>query len=295
MKSVFETYQSLWPVENHGALRPLLEKVPVIHYPDDRALFKNVLPNYVVVVVKKAALSEIVGIAEQGFEHIVQADREDFPQELLASALMTVRPEKFMKSPLPFFFTGFRSAAAEDSPEQNFVVNFNQSGEKRMALNWLENFLNKFPRASSVKDLCMQSADELFTNAIYNAPIRPSGARPFKDVPRDQEVVLPGDKKGSLFACYSDKRVILGVTDPFGSLEKNSLMLHLRTVLKEGGVPTRQGIGGAGLGFKYLIENSANFYVIASRGVSTLVACGFSLKGLKSNMTMSKHFHMSFR
>lgn len=295
MKSVFESYHPLWPVESHAALKPLLEKVPVLHWPDDRAIFKSALPNYVVMVVRGAKLADVVGLAELGFEHIVQEDREDFPQELLASALMTVRPEKFVKNPLPFFFTGFRSAAAEGSTEQNLIVSFNESNEKRGTLSWLENFLDKFPRTGSIRDLCMQSADELFTNAIYNAPIRPSGVRPYKELTRDQEVKLPMDKSAQLFACYSDKRVIIGVTDTFGSLVKESFMEHLRVVLKEGGVTARQGGGGAGLGFKYLIENSANFYVISNKGVSTLVACGFSLKGLKSNLTMNKHFHMSFR
>lgn len=295
MKSVFESYHPLWPVESHAALRPLLEKVPVLHYPDDQAIFKNALPSFVVIVVREAKLADIVGLAEQGFEHIVQEDREDFPQELLASALMAVRPEKFVKNPLPFFFTGFRSAAAEGSPESNLVVKFNSSTEKRMVMQWLENFLDKFPRTSSIKDLCLQSADELFTNAIYNAPIRPSGVRPFKDFGREQDVALPDGRSAQLFACYSDKRVILGVTDPFGSLVKFSLMEHLKAVLKEGSVAAKQGAGGAGLGFKYLIENSANFYLLSNKGVSTLVACGFSLKGLKSNLTMNKHFHMSFR
>lgn len=293
MKSVFESYHPLWPVESHSALKPLLEKVPVLRFPEDSVIFSKALPNYVVMVVRGAALADIVGLAEQGFEHIVQEDREDFPQELLASALMTVRPEKFVKNPLPFFFTGFRSAAAEGSPEQNLVVKFNSSTEKRTVMHWLENFLDRFPRTSSIKDLCLQSADELFTNAVYNAPIRPSGVRPYKDLPRDQEVTL--EKYAQLFACYSDKRVILGVTDTFGSLVKFSLMEHLRSVLKEGTVAAKQGSGGAGLGFKYLIENSANFYVLSNKGISTLVACGFSLKGLKSNLTMNKHFHMSFR
>lgn len=175
------------------------------------------------------------------------------------------------------------------------VVKFNRSGEKRMVLDWLANFLQGFPRTSAIKDLCMQSADELITNAIYNAPMRSSGNRPFKDLPRDQEVTLPEDKKATLFACYSDKRVILGCTDSYGSLSKEHLMTHLKGVLKEGTIAARGGPGGAGLGFKYLIENSANFYILCSKNASTLVACGFSLKGLKSNLAMNKHFHMSFR
>lgn len=295
MRSVFETYHSLWPKESHAALEPLLGQVPVLHYPEDKAIFKNALPNFVVMIVKGAKLAEIIALAEQGFEHIVQADREDFPQELLASALMAIRPEKFSKSPLPFFFTGFRSAKAEESPEQNMTMKFNRSTEKRMVLNWLDNFLNGFPKTSSIKDLCMQSADELITNAIYNAPVRPSGSRPFKDLPRDEEVILPDDKKATMFACYSDKRVIVGCTDVYGSLSKEYLMTHLASVLREGGTQARMGAGGAGLGFKYLIENSANFYILSTKNVSTLVACGFSLKGLKSNLTMNKHFHMSFR
>lgn len=295
MNSVFDEYKNLWPSERHAALEPLLKRIPVLHFPEDREKLKSVLPEHVVLVVNEATLAEIVEILQAGFEHVVQKSREDFPQELLASSLMVVRPDAFRKDPLPFFFTGFKTPTAEGNDERHLVVQFNRSDEKSVLLDWLDVFLNEVPQIASIKDLCLQSADELITNALFNAPIRPSGTRPYRELPRESEVVLPEDKKATLFACYSERRVIIGCSDLYGSLYKDVLISHLRGIFSNQKSSARSGTGGAGLGFKYLIENAANTYVISTKGASTLVACGFSLKGLKSNLTAAKHFHLSFR
>lgn len=295
MKSVFEIYKDLWPADRHVALEPLLGKIPVLHYPEDQSKMKSVLPEHVVLVVNQATLAEVVEILQAGFEHVVQKSREDFPQELLASSLMVVRPEAFRKDPLPFFFTGFKTPAGDGAGERNLVVKFHRSDEKPVLLDWLDAFLNEVPQIASIKDLCIQSADEMITNAIFNAPVKPSGTRPYRELPRESEVILPEDKKATLFACFSERRVIIGCSDLYGSLAKDALIAHLRGIFSSQKSTARTGTGGAGLGFKYLIENAANTYVISTKGTSTLVACGFSLKGLKSNLTAAKHFHLSFR
>ena len=65
-------------------------------------------------------------------------------------------------------------------------------------------------------------------------------------------------------------------------------------MFNEGGVGFSTSSGGAGLGVRYLIENSANFYTVVDPGKFTLMACGFLLKGVKANVTTPKHFHISF-
>lgn len=294
MKSVFDEYKQLWPEDALKTLQPLLSQVPVLNLPKDRAEIGKALPHMVVLVVEKVKLSDLIALADMGFEHMVQREREDFAQELLASSLMVVRPKAFLNNPVPFFLSGFASEKMIADPDRNLVMRFTKSSEKNTLLEWLEAFLDRDKRTATIRDLCLQAADEMITNALFNAPTRPSGKRAFKDLARNSDIELPANKSASIFACFTEKRVVLGCQDAFGSLEKSTLMQHLSAMFKDPLAQINFSGGGAGLGFRYLLENAANFYVLVHPGVSTLTACGFLLKGLKSNLTSSKHVHLSF-
>ncbi len=294
MKSVFAVYQNLWPEDKRPNLEPLLSRVPVLHFPEDRDKFSQVMPHLVVLVVRKVVMKDLLGLIDLGFEHIVQMDRSDFAKELLASSLMTLRPQAFLKNPIPFFLSGFDSDRIISDPDRHLILRFTKQSEKTTLLDWLGVFLDRNPATSTIRDLCLQAADEMVSNALFNAPVRPSGKRAYKDLPRDSEIELPSSQACSLFACFADERVVLGCEDPFGSLNKTQLLEHLRDVFRNDQASVKYSTGGAGLGFRHLIENAANFYVLVNQGKSTLVACGFILKGLKANMAVEKHMHLSF-
>lgn len=293
MKSVFEAYKHLWPADRHGALEPFLSKIMVLHYPQDRHLLGKVLAPYVVVVAHKASLRETVALLDAGFRHVVQAEREDFHQELLASSLMAVRPAAFQKNPVPFFLNDFAPEAATN-PDRNLQMKFHKSSQKSMLLDWLGIFLQQNPQTFAIHDLCLQAADEMLTNAFFHAPVRPSGKRPFQRLARDAEAEISPSQSATLFATVSETRMIVGCMDRFGSFSENTLMEHLRGNFSQDHIRPREGQAGSGLGLRYLIENAANFYLLCQTGKSTLVSCGFVLEGLKANMTKAKHMHISF-
>lgn len=293
MKSVFEAYKHLWPKDRHELLEPLLSKIVVLHYPEDRALVGKVLTQFVVVVARKASLRETVALIDSGFQHVVQVEREDFAQELLASSLMAIRPAAFQKNPIPFFLSDFQPEMMSD-PDRNLAMKFHKSSQKSMLLDWLGVFLQANPQTFAIHDLCLQAADEMLTNAFFNAPVRPSGKRPFQKLPRDTEAEIPSSQSATLFATVSSRKMIVGCVDTFGSFSHSGLLDHLRNNFSQDSIRTREGQSGSGLGLRYLIENAANFYLLCHQGKSSLVACGFVLEGLKANMTKSKHMHLCF-
>lgn len=294
MKSVFEVYKSLWPANVHSRIEPLLSKVPVLHYPHQREAFTKVIPNLVVIVVEDAKMTDLVGLLELGFEHIVQKGRPDFPQELLASSLMVLRPQAFLKNPVPFFLSEFASDSLTSDPDRHLILRLTKQSEKATVMDWLAVFLDRSPETKAVRDLCLQSADELITNALFNAPVRPSGRRAFKDLPRNVEIELPANRAITLFGCFAEHRMVLGCEDPFGSLTKDVLLSHMCDLFGQKQSTMRYSSGGTGLGLRHLIENAANFYCLVQKGRSTLVACGFTLKGMKANMNIAKHMHLAF-
>jgi hypothetical protein len=295
MKSVFAEYKHLWPKESLAKIEPLLTKISVLHYPQDERLIAGTNDRNVVVVTNKNLYDGSIPLFEAGFEHCIQAKREDFANELLASSFMVLRPGSFMRDPIPFFFNGFQTKKATTDSGRHVRFGFNSTHDAAKALKGIEKFLMQDPRMVALHDVCMQAADELVSNALFHAPINPGGARPNSRVPRNQEAALPDGKSGSLFACFSDQRVIIGCSDPFGSLDKRQLLNHLRVIFQSVSAPIKMTGESGGLGLKFVIENAANIYVLVTARTQTLIACGFLLAGLKANSAAAKHLHISFR
>lgn len=294
MSSVLQEYGKLWPEESLRVLGPMLSSVLVAHFPRDAQMLKKLDAGNIVIVTDQAPIKDLIPLFEAGYGHCVQEGREDFAQELLASSLMVHRPLAFLRQPITFFFNGFQTFQAAEQKGRHIKLKFSSSTEKDLVLERLGGFLDNSSAMAAIKDICLQTADELITNAIFNAPVRTSGVRLNDRVERSEITFLPDGKSATLFSCFSDDRVIVGCEDPFGSLTHKELMTHLSSVYKEGSAVVRRSGAGAGLGFRFMIENSANLYFLSTRGHRTLVACGFLLKGLRANLTAGKHFHFSF-
>lgn len=294
--NIFERYPHLWPTQSAETLSPLLSQVQAIEYPLEADLIAKIKnPQKTVIVIEKASLTELTQILSHGFEHLIQKNRKDFGQELLASALMVLRPEAFSKSPLAFFLNGFQSPEKSQVTEKSIVLELANSSDKSYLLQRLYLFLEQSENLKSLKDLCIQVADELLANAIFSAPTRSNGEKLYQSLNRATLVSLPENKKVKFFSFFSDFRVVVGCEDSYGSLQKHILMDHFDRVFTSEKPKPLQSLGGAGLGFKYMIENSANFYAYVEPGKKTIVACGFLLSGMKANMSPEKHMHLSFR
>jgi hypothetical protein len=296
MKSVFSEFYDLWPDSSHAALKPMLSKIGIFYYPAEKSAIVNCGNlNEFIIVVAEGTVNDILQAVALGAEHCVQKGRPDFAQELLASALMVSRPAAFKNNPIPFFFTGF-SLATDISTETNLSIPFRKTSDKSYLLERLSTFLSQNAKLEGLSDICVQVADELISNALFSAPVDAYGVHMNQNVDRNTEILLPEEMKATFFSCFSDYRVVIGCEDRFGSFKKKRIVDHLKSSFLNSQARARSGeSAGAGLGFRYIIENSANFYLYCDRGERSLVAAGFLLKGLKANLTAQKHFHMSLK
>jgi len=296
MKTVYDAYPHFWSGFDRKELKDLLSSVACVKFPSEATqLIAVKSAAQTVIVAENATLKQIAEVIGLGFEHVVQADRPDFPQELLAASLMAARFEAFVHNPVPFFFTGFRDPAQAKSIDANLAVYFKGSTEKTEIIEKLSDFLNQQPKLQAVADLCIQAADEMLANAMYSAPTDSKGLHLFQDFDRSRPVSYQPAKQGMLFASYSDYRVVVGVEDPYGSIDKAKFWQHLTSIMEPGAIAAKRTAGGAGLGIRFMIGNSANFYVYSDRNKRTVFACGFLLKGVKANLNVNKHLHCSFR
>lgn len=293
MLSLYEEYRHLWPANRQESLRDILKDVYCIHFPKETEAMLWANKKKTIIIIEKGKDANFTRFFREGFEHVLFQEREDFPQELLASALMVTRPEVFSKNPLPFFFTGFRAPDLAAESDQSLILDFNQSDQKNQLKDSLQAFMKAIPGVRFASDLAIQVADEMITNVLFNAPINDAGQRTFASLSRDVKIILPESKKARLFACFSDKRIILGCEDPFGSLQRDQVLKRWIQIYDPDQEQVLAGQTGSGLGMKLMIDYAANFYVYSEYKKKTLVACAFLLGGLKANMTSAKHIHFS--
>ncbi len=289
MKTLFEEYHNLWPEATHASLKTMMSDVNYLLYPEHKQLLLFVEDvTKVIIIINDASVQDLIFLVNKGFEHIVQRDRKDFAQELLVSALMAAKPKAFVNNPIPFFFSGFQDPKSTKFLENNLVSSIKSSSEKRLLIEKLYDFLQTSDKLKSVSDVCLQIADELITNAIYASPA--AKAKGYAE-----EVTFTPETQVRFFCCYSEHRVIIGCEDQYGTFKKSLFLHSLKLIFNEEKVkPKKNPNGGAGLGFKYLIENSANIYLFSQENKRSLVACGLDVKRLRDNLSKSKNLHFSF-
>lgn len=289
MKSIFEEFHSLWPESTHASLKNMMVDISFLVYPEQKSFLNSVEDvSKVIIIVNEADIHDLISLVNLGFEHIIQRDRKDFAQELLVSTLMAAKPKAFVSNPIPFFFSGFQDPNSVKFLENSLVINIKSSREKPALIEDLFKFLQTSSRLKGIADVCLQIADELIMNAIY-------ASSDAKAIGYAKEVTFRPENEPRFFCCYSEYRVIIGCEDQYGTFKKNLFLNSLKLTFEEDKVsPKINPNGGAGIGFKYLIENASNIYLFSKENKRSLVACSMDVKRLRDNLSKAKNLHFSF-
>jgi|GEM_PF-2847008 len=140
--------------------------------------------------------------------------------------------------------------------------------------------------------LLRDAAEELLTNAFYDAPV----AAGVLDQPisRTQDVALSEDSACDMVYGCRDDLAIVRVRDPFGSLSRTRLVEVLtRCARTDMGVEVDETMGGAGLGL-WRIFSAASFVAISvvnNRHTEFLVGIGKRV----ASATRPFAFHLFFK
>lgn len=109
-------------------------------------------------------------------------------------------------------------------------------------------------------ELLRDAAEELLTNAFYDAPVAAGASEP---ISRTQDVALPDDCACDLAYGAREDLAIVRVRDPFGSLPRHRLVEVLaRCARPDMQVQVDESMGGAGLGL-WRIFSGASFVAIS--------------------------------
>ncbi len=296
MRNLYEEFTHLWPPSRQHALGSLLKNIKVLRVPSDLAFVgQGDKKSTLVVIDPEGEDLNPMEFLLKGYEHVLYSSRKDFGSQLFASCLMSKRPDTFTENPIPYFFHGFVPLPSDKAKENNFLRHFNSSEEKPFLIKELGDFFKHERALRSIEDICLQTADEMISNAIYNAPVGVTGEPLYQNIPRDQDVTLSGGKKVKLFSSYTSQRVVIGCQDPYGSLDRSIILNRLVAIFGKREALPKMSTAGTGMGLKVMIENSANFYMFGERRKRSIVACTFLLEGRRKNITKNNHLHISIR
>lgn len=114
-------------------------------------------------------------------------------------------------------------------------------------------------------------ADELVTNALYNAPVDKEGHHRFASVARSEQVQLDPGEELTIKICCDGRRLGISASDPFGSLTVRRVLDYLAKCLRKGADQVDDKAGGAGLGLYYVFDGLSHFAINLHPGHRTEV------------------------
>ena len=154
-------------------------------------------------------------------------------------------------------------------------VEIEGTASKPCVMERLEQFLDQIDCYGAVKGAVLLVADELFMNAVFNAPRDAFGRPKYATWARDREVVLePHERATFRFAC-DGRHVGISAKDQFGGLERDVILRYLKQSFTGGSADVEEKAGGAGLGLHMIFNSITQLVFNVEVGVATEVLALF--------------------
>lgn len=225
---------------------------------------------------------------ENKLSNVVQTSNDDLPYELFIASVILRKPKLFLNNPL----TILNSQDSDASAMRVWQENFSSSEHKEAILEGIHTFIGRNKSMMRLSDNILIVIDELFSNALFNAPVDEGGYRIFKNMDRSDKVRYPGKKIAKIFAVHTSNDLFIGTVDPWGSIDRDGICQSLYRAYSQGTV-TEEG-KGAGFGLRMMLDRSRSLYLLSEIGKRTLVCCHMRLNiSLKKVENVPKQFHIN--
>ncbi len=157
----------------------------------------------------------------------------------------------------------------EDLLESNSTLERHQashSDDKAELTRRLEAFCQRIDLQDYILDHLVECLDELFTNALYDAPVA-AGLDGAVQKSRGEATSLP--LPATVAFGFDDKHVLLSVADAFGALVADTLLDSLARCYEDSRATVLHREGGAGIGFFKVLQNGCRVVANLSQGMFT--------------------------
>ena len=143
------------------------------------------------------------------------------------------------------------------------------SADKPACLDAVADFAREHGLHPRLVDQLVSVADEMVTNAVFNAPVDREGRRRYATRHRLDHVELEPGEQSLLRLAADESRLALSVTDPFGTLDGDRVVDYLAKCFRRGSDQVDAKPGGAGLGLYMIFEALSHFVINIATGVRT--------------------------
>lgn len=229
-----------------------------------------------------------------GVKHIVQRSNPGLLEERKLSAAMQQRPRDFIKFPLSMIFGEPSVSEATEAKYKGLDILITFAEMKGAILDQLKKYVEEHAKQKSLLYDLTLAADELITNAIYNAPYVDADNLKSGPARNASAISIDSQKQPRFFAGCDDKRIIIGAQDLFGSLNIDSMMKRIRRCYQNN--PRNElsfGVGGAGIGSFMMFDSCSSMYVAVEKGISTTICCTFPIAmSAKKRSAIPKNIHI---
>lgn len=158
------------------------------------------------------------------------------------------------------------------------------SADKNAALESIAEFGERTGLRRRIIRRLQDVADELITNAVYDAPVDAAGNAIFISRSRRQDVLLDPADRPILRLARDPSHVAISVTDRFGSLRASTVRYYLAKGLGRGPDQVDRKAGGAGLGLTRVYEQVDRMTVKVRAGEVTEVMAMIEVGGSRGDM-----------
>jgi hypothetical protein len=259
---------------SHSAAKKLISTVPW-HKEIDATTFE-VVDDRCIGISDSLSPQEILRLAtEQNFTHICQRQGLEFKKEVISSENLIHAPESFFEFPVASVFSPNDLNRKSEAKFISALANFNSSHRKREILDMFTKAMESKGVSQTISADIVSVADEMYTNAIFNAPFvdKKSAFNPGVDR-SETEIVLPKGKEGQLVLAHDENRLMIACQDPFGTLNLDGYLSKIKSTYDRGAAASMNfGPGGAGIGSYIIFNTCVSFYVGVKSGRASVVAC----------------------
>jgi hypothetical protein len=233
---------------------------------------------------------------EKAANHLVQTSAPNFERTLNSSARMIFEPSNFKKQPL---LNIFNPGSFDQNVENKLCIYekyFSAATEKKSVLQELDDKLAEKKASGSLRSELLVVADELFTNAVFNAPFADREAADGPKVSRERtDVQMDQGKQGRLFVGCDDQSVAICCFDPYGSLVITKLLDRIRSCFMNGVSRSMNmgATGGAGIGSYMVYGSSTDYFLVVDPGECTMICSVTPLKmSSRARQELPKSVHI---
>lgn len=231
-----------------------------------------------ILLCRSLVTTEVVRlVTDQNISQVIQEVNPRFDLEVKASLIMSRAPDLFFDFPMSTVLSPNDEPSYESEKKACLLdVLFYRTDQKQGVLDQIVTAVKSVsPRSSLLEDAKLVS-DELFSNALYNAPFVSQKVK----ISRKGSISTDPSMAARFLVGADSERVVIVCEDRYGTLDLDSFFRRIRKCLEigKGAMINEDGTGGSGIGSFMIFETCISLFCGVKRNQKTTFACVFPIK-----------------